>query len=79
MLNLATGIAHKGYPVDLVLARAEGAYLPQVPEGVRLVDLKARRVLSRTRRRSQPISATSSLPHCCLRCSPTSWHCGHGA
>ncbi|HMB23181.1 MAG: glycosyltransferase, partial [Chloroflexota bacterium] len=31
--------------VDLVLARAEGPYMEQIPAGVRLVDLKAPRVL----------------------------------
>ncbi len=45
ILNLAGGIAGRGYPVDLVLARAEGPYMPQVPANVRLVDLKAGRVL----------------------------------
>ena len=39
MLNLAQGIAGRGYTVDLVLAQAEGPYLAQVPESVRLVDL----------------------------------------
>lgn len=46
ILNLAGSIASRGYPVDLVLARAEGPYMPQVPDNVRLVDLKAPRVLS---------------------------------
>ncbi len=32
MLNLAIGIAERGYAVDLVLARAEGPFLDQVPE-----------------------------------------------
>ena len=36
----------RGYLVDLVLARAEGPYMYQVPACVRLVDLKATRVLS---------------------------------
>jgi glycosyltransferase involved in cell wall biosynthesis len=45
MLNLAEGIAARGYLVDLVLARAEGPYMEQVPSSVRLVDLNARRVL----------------------------------
>lgn len=45
MLNLAEGISARGYPVDLVLARAEGPYMEQVPGCVRLVDLKAARVL----------------------------------
>ena len=45
MLNLAEGIAARGYLVDLVLARAEGPYMEQVPDTVRLIDLKAPRVL----------------------------------
>jgi glycosyltransferase involved in cell wall biosynthesis len=45
MLKLARGIAERGYAVDLVLARAEGPYLAEVPESVRLVNLKASRVL----------------------------------
>src|SRR5512142_3052543 len=46
LLNLAEGIAAKGFPVDLVLARAEGPYLSDVPESVRVVDLNATRVLT---------------------------------
>lgn len=46
MLNLAKGITARGYPVDLVLARAEGPYMAEIPDSVRLVDLKASRVLS---------------------------------
>jgi glycosyltransferase involved in cell wall biosynthesis len=45
LLNLAEGIALKGFPVDLVLARAEGPYLAEVPDSLRVVDLKAPRVL----------------------------------
>lgn len=46
MLNLAQGIAERGYDVDLVLARAEGPYLAQVSKSVRIVDLGAQRVLA---------------------------------
>jgi glycosyltransferase involved in cell wall biosynthesis len=45
MLKLAHGLAKQGHAVDLVLARAEGPYLAAVPEIVRMVDLKASRVL----------------------------------
>jgi glycosyltransferase involved in cell wall biosynthesis len=45
VLNLTKGISERGYPVDLVLARAEGPYLAQIPDTVRLIDLKAPRVL----------------------------------
>jgi len=45
ILNLAKGISARGYAVDLVLARAEGPYISQIPAAVRLVDLNAPRVL----------------------------------
>lgn len=66
-LNLAKGIADRGYPVDLVLARAEGPYMNQVPGCVRLVDLNATRVvtsvpaLSRYLHREQPAAMLSAL------------------
>ncbi len=46
MLKLAEGIVQRGYLVDLVLARAQGPLLGEVPETVRLVDLGAKRVLT---------------------------------
>ena len=67
MLNLAQGIAAQGYPVDLVLAHAEGPYLAQVPDSVRVVDLKTSRVLSslpalvRYLRQEQPTALLSAL------------------
>ena len=45
MLNLAQGLAERGYAVDLVLARAEGPLLADVPKAVRVVDLRASRVI----------------------------------
>jgi glycosyltransferase involved in cell wall biosynthesis len=45
MLKLAGGIAARGYMVDLVLARAEGAYLTEVPQTIRVIDLRASRDL----------------------------------
>lgn len=46
-LDLAGRMASMGLKVDLVLAEAEGAYISQIPKGVRLVDLAApRRVQS---------------------------------
>lgn len=45
MLNLACGLAERGFKVDLVLAKAEGPYLSEVAPGVRIVDFNARRVL----------------------------------
>jgi glycosyltransferase involved in cell wall biosynthesis len=69
MLNLAQGIARRGYAVDLVLARAEGPYLADVPASVRVVDLKAARVLSglpaliRYLRRERPQAMVSALAY----------------
>lgn len=45
MLNLARGITERGFQVDLVLGRAEGSFLEEIPPAVRLIDLKAPRVL----------------------------------
>jgi glycosyltransferase involved in cell wall biosynthesis len=45
ILNLAKGVSERGYKVDLVLARAEGPYMSQIPDEVRLIDLDAPRVL----------------------------------
>jgi len=42
MLQLAEGFSESGHPVDLVLARAEGPLLLEVPSGVQVVDLKTR-------------------------------------
>jgi len=60
MLNLAHGIAECGYAVDLVLAQKEGAFVEEVRNTVRVVDLKATRALTslpalvRYLRREQP-------------------------
>jgi glycosyltransferase involved in cell wall biosynthesis len=43
LLNLAAGLTRRGYAVDLVLAQSEGAFLSQIPDPVRLVELKKRR------------------------------------
>ncbi len=67
MLNLAKGMLAHGHPVDLVLARAEGPYLPQIPAGVRLVDLHAPRVLGslpalvRYLKRERPAALISAM------------------
>lgn len=46
MLLLAQAFAKRGLAVDLVLAKASGPYLEQVPPEVRLVDLSASRILA---------------------------------
>ena len=69
MLNLARGFAEKGHVVDLVLAKAEGPYLNEVPEGIRVVDLNASRVLkslpglTRYLRKERPAVLLSALNH----------------
>ena len=42
MLQLAQGFIECGHPVDMVLARAEGPLLTEVPLGVQIIDLKTR-------------------------------------
>jgi glycosyltransferase involved in cell wall biosynthesis len=54
MLNLSQGFADQGVSVDLVLAQAEGPYMDQVPESVRLVELNGRRRSSRRTLASLP-------------------------
>ena len=69
MVNLAQGFVERGLQVDLVLAKAEGSYLSQVPPEVRVVDLGARRVLYslpglvRYLRQERPQAMLSALNH----------------
>ncbi|HET9493456.1 MAG TPA: glycosyltransferase [Chloroflexia bacterium] len=69
MLNMANGFAGRGVALDMVLASATGPYLEAVSEGVRVVDLKSRRVLSslpglvRYLRRERPDAMLSSLDY----------------
>ena len=69
MINLARGFIERDYEVDIVLARAEGPYLAQVPSGVRVVDLKTSRVLASLPglvhylKREQPAAILSALDH----------------
>lgn len=46
MLNLAYRLVERDVQVDVVLAQGEGAYLSRVPEMARVIDLKAKRVLT---------------------------------
>ena len=41
MLNLSIEFADLGFVVDLVLAKAEGPYVDDVPAQVRTIDLNA--------------------------------------
>ncbi|MCE5274130.1 MAG: glycosyltransferase [Syntrophaceae bacterium] len=69
MMNLANGFTGKGLSVDLVLVKAEGAYLKGVPDNVRVVDLDAGRVarslpaLVRYLRSERPGALLSAMNH----------------
>ncbi|MBT9173997.1 MAG: N-acetylgalactosamine-N,N'-diacetylbacillosaminyl-diphospho-undecaprenol 4-alpha-N-acetylgalactosaminyltransferase [Syntrophomonadaceae bacterium] len=69
LVSLAQGFAERGLTVDLVLARAEGAYLSLVPPEVRVVDLGASRILTSLPalvsylRRERPAILLSALEH----------------
>lgn len=69
MLTLARELATRGFSVDLVVARAVGGYMSEVPPSVRLVDLGARRTvfstgrLIRYLRRERPRVLLSALDH----------------
>jgi glycosyltransferase involved in cell wall biosynthesis len=69
ILNLAIGFADRGLRTDLVLGKAEGPYLAQVPANVRVVDLDSPRVLRALRpltaylRREKPMAMLAALDH----------------
>jgi glycosyltransferase involved in cell wall biosynthesis len=70
MVNLARGFADRGLSVDLVLLKAEGVYLSEVPPQVRIVDLRTQRAwrsllpLVRYLRRERPVALISTSSHC---------------
>lgn len=67
MVRLAGGIADRGYPIDLVLARANGHYLDEVAPSVRVIDLRAPRMvlslpaLVRYLRAERPVAMLAAL------------------
>lgn len=69
MVTLANGFGARGLAVDLILAKAEGPYLKDVSEAVRVVDLGASRVLAslpgliRYLRRERPGAMLSAMNH----------------
>jgi glycosyltransferase involved in cell wall biosynthesis len=69
MVNLADGFAARGLRVDLVLVKASGPYLSEVPDTVRVVELGSSRVstslpaLVRYLRRARPAALLSTLNH----------------
>lgn len=68
-LNIAGGLVDAGLKVDLVLMNAHGPLASEVPEGVRIVDLKAGRMLAalpalvRYLRRQRPSALLSALDY----------------
>src|SRR5215212_4374052 len=69
LVRLAGGLVSRGEQVDLVLARADGPYLPEVSSRVRIVNLGCSRVLSsvlplsRYLRRERPAALLSTLDY----------------
>lgn len=69
MIMLANNFSGRGYRVDLVLAEAKGAFLSEVAEGIRIVDLGKGRVLTslvplvRYLRRERPEAMLSAMCH----------------
>jgi glycosyltransferase involved in cell wall biosynthesis len=69
MVNLAEGMVERGLPVDMVVAAAEGELLDRLPAGVRLVDLRAGRVIRSLPplvgylRRERPRAVIASMGH----------------
>ena len=69
MVNLADGFAARGLHVDLVLVKASGPYLAEVPKSVRIVELGSSRMatslpaLVRYLRRARPVALLSTLNH----------------
>jgi glycosyltransferase involved in cell wall biosynthesis len=69
IVNLVQGITERGLPVDMVLASAEGVFLDQLPPEVRVVDLRAPRLLrslvplTSYLRRERPRALVSSMSH----------------
>lgn len=68
-LQLASGLANRGYAADLVLSTARGPRMAEIPDAVKVVDLGAGRVLTsipglvRYLRRERPDAMASVLDH----------------
>lgn len=85
MVELAAGFAARGVSVDLVLARAAGPYLSEVPTAVRIVDLAAGRVVraiepfARYLREVRPEVVFTTLQHASLAALTARWRAGSDA
>ena len=68
-LNLIEGMLRRGRNVDLVLVRAYGVFLPSIPAGTRVIDLRKKRVshsifaFARYLKRERPTSVLAALHH----------------
>jgi glycosyltransferase involved in cell wall biosynthesis len=68
-LNLAIGLAQRGFQTDLVLVNATGPLLDAVPPSVRIIDFKTSRMawalpqLARYLRRERPTALLAALDH----------------
>lgn len=69
VLTLAQGLAARGVAADMLVAQREGPNLPSLVAGIRIVDLKAHRVLAALKglagylHREPPDAMLSALPH----------------
>lgn len=69
MLNLARGLVAEGACVDLCVARAEGVFMSNIPEGVRLINLKSSKpilaipALAKYLKETKPICLIASMAH----------------
>jgi glycosyltransferase involved in cell wall biosynthesis len=69
IVNLLQGLSERRVPADLVLTAAEGVFLDQLPPAVRVIDLRARRLirslgpLASYLRRERPRYLVSSMSH----------------
>ncbi len=69
MVNLALGFVEEGRQVDLVLVKAEGAYMELVSNKIRIVDLQGKRVLTslfrliKYLRKEHPAALLSAMDH----------------
>lgn len=82
MLNLGHEFVERGIKVDLVLAKAVGAYLEDVPSGIKIINLESKRVLTslpklvKYLRREKPDALLSSLEHTNLVAIWATWFAG---
>jgi glycosyltransferase involved in cell wall biosynthesis len=68
-INMAVGLQNRGFNVDLVLVKAEGPFLSNIPSGVRVTDLRSSRALVSLPglihylRKERPMGLLSALGH----------------